>query len=342
MNKYSDKYQHLSPVQKQFIDEKTVSTTMRISKWLSLLVKVSKFDQRNDKIIKRLLVWAIVSFLLAFFSFVSFAVIKENAFYFIALFAVTGVTLLILRGKKKRKDVNNYLRMFFLPILTVLEAKCGSDAKLAATLDFRIPRKAMAPEKSKVGVKKLKLYSPKYIVARVTMKDQAVLEFVVADDIKDFSWKKRSRSGKTKYKRKTKFVHQCLIKMSLPKSEYRYKGSRNRTVSVVEVNEHYQAKAKIKIKAVGQDKMLGVNVFFETMQKIYANFEPINPVGQTTPQKPKGKGRKEVYEEDPGLALDTPYIWYGSAFSTYDYDSFEYSDSGDTLMEDDSVNAFDS
>lgn len=346
MNKYSDKYQHLSPVQKQFIDEKTVSATMKIGKWLALLAKVAKFDQRNDSIIKKLMVAAVVSFVLAFFSIFTLVFLEENALYPIATFAAVGILLLAWRGNKKSKDVNNYLRLFFLPVLGVLEAKCGSEAKLAANLDFRVPRSALTPEKSKVGVRNLKLYSPKYIIARVTMKDQAVLEFVVADDIKDFSWKKRSASGKTKFKSKTKYVHQCLIKITLPKSEYNYKGSTHPAVSVEDVNGHYQAKSKIKIKTVGKDKVLAVGAFFEAMQNIYAQFEPINPVAQIAQEKPESEARKDdqvgMMHDDPALGLATPYIWYGSAFNTYDYDSFDHTDAGDQIMEDDTVTAFDS
>lgn len=341
MNKYSDKYQHLSPAQKQFIDEKTVSTTMRIGKWLALLIKVSQFDHRNDRSIKRMLTWAVISFVLAFFSIFTLAFLEENALYPIVTFAGLGALLLIWRKNKKSKDVNNYLRSFFLPVLNVLEAKCGSDAKLAANLDFRMPRSAMPPTTSKVGVRNLKLYSPKYIIARVTMKDQAVLEFVVADDIKDFSWKKRSASGKTKFKSKTKYVHQCLIKITLPKSEYSYKGATDPAIMVEDVNGHYQAKTKIKVKTVGKDKVLAVGVFFEAMQKIYDQFEPKNPIANAAPEERKD-GNREVMQDDPSMALAAPYIWYGSSFGMYDYDSFEHTETGENVMEDDSVNAFDS
>ncbi|UII19454.1 hypothetical protein [Fulvivirga ligni] len=343
-NKYSEKYKHLSPVQQQFIDEKVVSTTMKIDKWLALLTKVSKFDKRNDDTISSFLKAAIVCFVLTFLSLFSLPFLEVYALIPIGIFLASGIVLLVYRKQLKKRDVNNYLRLFFIPVLNILRAKVGGEAKLSANLDFRIPRTVLTPVKSNVRGRDMKLYSPKYIVARLTMADNAALEFVVADDIKDFRWTKRSASGKTKIKTKTKFVHYCFVKLSLPKSEYQLKKEPAGGITVMDHNGHYLAKAKVKIKTVGKGNVLKVAVFLDTMQKIYSLFQPLNPIydeGKTT--RLERSERDDVDDvEDGAIMMAMPYLWYGSDFDDYDYDGFDYTETGDYVLDDDSVTAFDS
>ena len=47
----------------------------------------------------------------------------------------------------------------------------------------------------------------------------------------------------------------------------------------------------------------------------------------------------EEYEDD---YMFVPYVWYGGYFDQYDYDSFDYSDTGEIMMEDEAANVFDS
>ena len=98
------------------------------------------------------------------------------------------------------KDINNYMRKFFMPVLSILKDKAGEEAKLAASLDFRIPREAIQPQIGQVGIRNVKSYSPNYVRSKVQLKDGAILEFSVADQIHDFSWYKTNARKKRKYK----------------------------------------------------------------------------------------------------------------------------------------------
>ncbi|UII25861.1 hypothetical protein LVD15_21560 [Fulvivirga maritima] len=346
-SKYQEKYKNLSPAQQAFVNEKKVSTTMKIEKWLSLLTKISKFDKRNDAIIKKLLNFCIAFYVLTFLSIFTLAFLGGSAAYLIFSFAAVATALLLYRNKLKKNDMNNYLRLFFIPVLHVLKSKAGGEAKLSANLDFRDPRKALKPVTGKVRGRNMKMYSPKYILGKLSMLDGAALEFVIADDIKDFRWTKRSASGKTKIKRKTKCIHYCFIKLTLPKSEYRLKQGTNPAITITEHNGDYLAKSKIKIKKVGQDQVLDVKVFMETMQAIYNQFEPLNPAPYQEPKQEPAQPQtgatapREDYDDDFAM-MAIPYMWYDSRFDNYDYDSFDYADSGDYAMDDDSVTAFDS
>lgn len=315
---------------------------MRIDRWLSLLTKISKFDKGNDDQIRKATNLMIISFVLAFISIFVTIVIHPLVGIGTMILIVSGIALLIYRNKLRDKDINNYLRQFFIPLLHVLKAKTGGNTKLAANLDFRIPRKVLTPETSKINGRNLKLYSPKYIVGKLTMPDRAILEFVVSDDIKDFTWKKRSASGKTKYKSKTKFVHHCFIKLTLPKDAYTLQNEPPPHISVMEHNGSYLAKAKIKAKTEGKGNVLSVNLFLETMQQLYDLFRPPGEVRKRRHEDDSDDAMHNRYTEDDGVDVMTPYLWYGMTFENYDYDSFDYVDNGDYIMDDGSVTAFDS
>ncbi len=332
-------YDAFSTQQKQFVTEKTISTTLKISKWLRFFANTIRYDELIEASVKRWLTIAIISFIACFLSFFLIAVFGFFTLIGTALLLMLGIVSLTKRKKSKDKDLSNYLRLFFMPVLHVLQKKAGEDARLAASLDFRIPRSAITPAESKVLHKNLKLYQPKYIIAKVTLKDKTVLEFVVADDLKDFNWTKTSSSGKTKFKSKSKVVHHCFIKMTLDKEMYKLKANPSENISIVDHNGSFIAKVKIKIKVIGRKKVLGVNHFFEGLQLVYDQFVPLNPVAEAPPRDEDNNERMDI---DDDVALDTPYIWYGAAFDQYDYDSFDHDDEGDFVMDDGAATVFDS
>ncbi len=214
-------YNSFSEQQKQFVNGKTISTTLRVEKWLGFLAKAVKYDHKIDKKVHLTGTLLGVGIVGAIFSGIGAAIAEELAIASITLvFVLLIIFSVIWRKSLKSKDLDNYLRLFFIPVLSVLAEKAGKDAKLSASLDFRIPRESLTPTESKVRGRNLKLYEPKYIATRVLLKDGVSLEFAVKDDIKDYKWRKRSASGKTKFKNKTKYTHQCFLKMTLPKSEY--------------------------------------------------------------------------------------------------------------------------
>ncbi|MEM7109857.1 MAG: hypothetical protein AAF519_16650 [Bacteroidota bacterium] len=335
MGKASRIYDSLSPQQKQFYKEKTLSTTMKVKQWIAFLSKISTLDKIGDGKILKLLGFGVTAIVLAVIS-VIIALTSEIYEILIGsgILLIAGILMLIKRSAAKKKDINNYLRQFFMPVLNVLKDKAGEDAKLAASLDFRNPRKVLEPVKSTIGTRKQKMYSPTYIMSRLTLKDGTLLEFVVKDDIKDLNWTKRTARGKTKYKKKTKFVHHCFIKMTLAKEEYTWNGTQGDGIEVVDHNGHYQVKTKIKIKKVG-DHVLHVKSFFDTMQAIYALFGPLNPNTSASTVRDDSQEFHDDY-------MFVPYVWYGGYFDQYDYDSFEYSDTGEIMMEDEAANVFDS
>lgn len=340
----SSLYNSFSEQQKQFVDEKTISATLRVEKWLGFLAKTVKYDHKIDKEVSLMgkLTWVGV---IGKIASVIFAFVGENPF--VALGVIPFILLIIFSQVRKKKlhhkDLDNYLRLFFIPVLSILAEKAGKDAKLSASLDFRIPRKSLTPTKSRVRGRNLKLYEPKYIATRVLLKDGVSLEFAVKDDIKDYSWTKRSASGKTKYKSKTKFTHQCFVKMTLPKSEYELSKTPPANIVIEEVGESYVAKNKIKVKVIGTSKVLNPKKLFEGIQQIYDCFLSFR-MGEE-PKRPQEKAQSEYEEEDyyenDNMMLGA-MMWHGDRFDRYDYDNFDYANSNEFMVDDDSVTVFDS
>ena len=90
----------------------------------------------------------------------------------------------------------------------------------------------------------------------------------------------------------------------------------------------------MKIKKTG-NHILHVKAFFDTMQSIYALFQPLNPTVQASTVRDESVEYQDHF-------MTTPYIWYGGYFDQYDYDSFDYSDTGEIMTEDETANVFDS
>lgn len=339
MSKPSELLNSLSEQQRAFVSEKTLSTTMKVKQWNAFLKKVSAYDQLGDKRIKSLT--KIIQFSFAGAVVFLFPSALITPFLLIISLGLVGLALFSMKQKSdlKKKDVSNYLRMFFMPVVDALSQKAGSDARLSATLDFRNPTKALTPEKSKVNGRNLKLYRPTYIIAKVMLLDKTQLEFVVKDDIKDFRWTKRSASGKTKFKRKSKTVHHITLKMTLSRDEYKWLGNRKNETIVRKVGETYLVKHRVKMKMGGGDLTMNVKSFFVAIQKVYDQFEPLKP--RTIGRENREDGVEYDDDMDTAMAVGA-YVWYDSSFDNYDYDSFDYSESGQVMMDDEGATVFDS
>lgn len=337
--KSSQLFESFTEQQRAFVDKKTLSTTLKVKQWKGFLKKVSAYDQLADEQIKSLGKTIQISLIVAVvFVFLSFMI---TPFLLLISLGLGGFGFFKMKERSdlKKRDVNNYLRLFFMPVVDALESKAGSDARLSATLDFRNPTKALTPEKSKVNGRNLSLYQPTYIIAKVTLLDKTQLEFVVKDDIKDFRWTKRSASGKTKFKRKCKTVHHILLKMTLSKDEYKWLGQTKSDTSVSDVVGAYLVKHRVKMKMGGGNLTMNVKSFFVAMQKVYDQFEPLNPRAT----RRDDDGDEAEYDDDMDTAMAVgAYVWFDSSFDNYDYDSFDYSDNDQVMMDDEGATVFDS
>ncbi|MDN5203663.1 hypothetical protein QQ008_19900 [Fulvivirgaceae bacterium BMA10] len=336
-------YNSLSPQQKQFIKEKTISSTFTIRKWLGFLNKAVAYDTFGDKALKRMNVWLVVLIVFTVISSIFVTVIvAESGQAFLILLPIILIALIIFQSmriaKFKHRNLNNYLRLFFFPLLEVLKNKAGENAKLSANLDFRVPRKALTPDKHKVNGRNLKLYQPKHILGSVMLLDGSYLDFIVGDDIKDFSYWKTSSSGKRKYKTKSKIVHRYFIKMTIPKEKYELK-STNLPAEILfsEDNGNYIFKLKGKSKISGKNHVLPVKTFFGSIEYIYSFLVERN--GYQTERTEAIEHERDEPLIDPILPM---VMWSGGYFDSYDYETFDYEDETQYMTDDGNATIFDS
>ena len=136
--------------QKEFANKKTISSTLKIEAWQSFLSKIALYDKKLDKNRSTWRGVGIGAAFLGFFLFF-FSMALEPLLLLATGFVVWVCIYSFTQAKKlTSKDISNFMREFFLPVLHVLGQKAGLQAKLSATLDFRIPQNVLTPETSKV------------------------------------------------------------------------------------------------------------------------------------------------------------------------------------------------
>jgi len=325
--------ERLTRQQQQFYKEKTMSNTMKIKDWIGFMGIVAELDKKGDRTIKNLSDYITACVVLAVILF--FATIISQYFQLligIPVLIFLGIVIYISKKRLENEDLNNYMRSFFLPVLHILKDKAGEKAKLSAKVDFRNPRKAAKPQKSKVNGRSQSLYMPTYITARIAFKDKVLFGFMLKEDIKDLTWTKRNYNGKVKRKSKTKLVHHCMFNFSFPKSEYLWLGNKKENCFITTEEDRYIVKSRIKIKKLG-DHHWHVKDFIEEIKTIYALFKPLNHVTE--------EYEANVHEGEEEIIL-APYVWYGGYFDRYDYDSFDHTHYEHEAYEESGASVFDS
>lgn len=179
------------------------------------------------------------------------------------------------------------------------------------------------------------MYSPVFILAKSKLLDGVSLHFALQDKIRDLKWSKTNSRGKVKYKSKTKTVHNLLIKMSFPKTRYRWNGETKEGLVIKKHRDHYEAKMKLKIKKVGEH-LLSVKYLFEAIQSVYYQFEPTK-LSQTNHSE-----EVVISSEEEGSEDLAPFIWQSSYFDDYDYDSVDVQNGSEVPYEQNENSVFDS
>ena len=206
IKKANEFYNQLNASQKKFVDEKTISSTMSIEKWIGFLAKAAAYDEYGNKARKSMNTKTIVFFR----SWVYFHI------YHLCIYLLGGhhdpvfcscFSFNIKKRKNSPERSQQLLTIVFFPLLDILSKKAGNEAKLSAQLDFRIPSKAQERKKYEANGRKIQEYAQNFIMAKLMLQDGSKLEFVISDNFIEQSYWKTSASGKRKHKTKTKTVH---------------------------------------------------------------------------------------------------------------------------------------
>ena len=331
-------YQELTPQQKHFVDNKTINTTLSLRHWISFLTKASAYDAYADKARTTLMI-RIVILAIGSLGSVMTAFSMEN-YYLLGIPVILGLLLvnaIQARQRFVRRDINNYLRLFFMPFLETIRQKAGDEAKLSASLDFRDPFKAIAPQPEEVMIagrkRDVKLYEPKLVIAGVTLSDDSYLETVLLDEIRKISY--RNANGKSKSKTKT--LHRLFIRLSVSKNVYaRADSTLPAHIELSETADHYVFKLKHKEKEQTYG-ILTPGVFFSALTSLYQYLQPLRGTAVEGLSAASTEASVPMSTSRTAEAL----VWNDVIFNSYDYDSVSRRDSsvGDS---DESRNIFDS
>jgi len=327
-------YRELTHQQKHFVDNKTINTTMSVKHWIAFLKKASDYDEYADKARTRLTQYIVLlcmgliaSGIVAFNLYDADNIYNNYAIVVSALIVVLIIRAAQIRSDFSRRDINNYLRLFFMPFLDVINSKAGEEARLSASLDLRDPFKGIKPERAdyeRGGRKrKVQLYEHKVIVAGVTLSDNSHLETALVDEIRKISY--RNANGKSKSKSKT--LHRVFIRLSANKQVYKLrKTAVPGNVEFTEDENHFIFKLKEKHKEQVYS-ILNLATFFSWLGKLYAMVEPVSAQDGTAAQIQSIEG----LPTEPGVVgqkLAQAVIWDDLIFDRYDYDSVTRQGSG--------------
>jgi hypothetical protein len=346
-------YDGLSPQEKRFIDDKTMSTTWTVKNWITFLQRASAYDAYRDKHAKGSVAMIVVFIILTIISSIAYYQLQDPLIIIAPTsLAIITVWLFMRMSTMKSRDLNNYLRLFFMPFLTVMKDLAGEEAKLSAAVDFRDPLRNIKPMASKVSGRNIKTYEAKYIAAKILLRDGAYLETVVADDIKEISY----RNPRGKYKSKKKTVHHYFQRLTLPKSTYKLKGLKLLSnMQMEETADGYVFKLKGKGKILNYD-ILTLQEYMQGIKNIYNQVQNINeppadlnkPVNTPLPNSSNAPVNKisnaGVGGADAGIDPLLPaYMMSSDYFDRNDFNSMRDRDDMNRLSDDDTkMNIFDS
>jgi len=265
-------YSSLSKEQKVFVKEKKTEDTQSIAKWLKFLAKAAAYDEYGDEGRKKLKGILIVLWLLLVAAIVLVFILDYGFTYWNIGVILVIVLLLIFYhtsfAKLRQRDLTNQLRLLFVPMLHILSFKAGTNAKLSAKLDFSNYLKGKPESESKEGPRKIKLFQPKFILGKVRLLDESLMEFVIGDDHRKLTIKKRSSSGKTKIKNKHKITHYAFLKMSFPKVNYMLSDTPG-GAAIVEEDEYIVSKRKLKVKTEDKESVMNIEDFLALVDELY-------------------------------------------------------------------------
>lgn len=346
-------YDALSPQEKRFIEDKTMSSTLSVKNWITFLQRASAYDAHRDKHAASSTGWIVLLIILTIISSIAYFQLQEPLLIIApTLSAIMAAWLIMKKSTVQKRDLNNYLRLFFMPFLNVMKDLAGEETKLSAAVDFRDPLRNIKPTSSNISGRNIELYEAKYIAAKILLRDGAYLETVVADDIKKISY----RNPRGKYKSKMKTVHHYFQRLTLPKNTYMLKGIKLLShMQLEETADSYVFKLKGKGKILDYN-ILSLQEYMQGIKQIYNQVQNVNepppdlskPVNTPLPNATNAPVNKLSNAgsggQESGLDPMLPaYMMSSDYFDRNDFNSMRDRDDMDRLSNDDvKMNIFDS
>jgi hypothetical protein len=193
------RFQSLNPEQKAFLREKQIHATQKRQTWMDFLAPLCEVDAALDKVRRLLIVILVLSLLVS----VGCAFMLESPIPLAGLILVP-VTL-IARYRIKRWDIPSAPRSYLLPLLALLQEETDANGDVEIKLDLQgYAQKAKWISKEGPSHNTLETYLDPWMQAKVALSDGSQLSWEFEDKVLKRHRRKRSSSGKTKWKTKIK------------------------------------------------------------------------------------------------------------------------------------------
>jgi hypothetical protein len=210
----------LSPAAQQAVDAKHVAGRRKVKDWIGLIKELAEFDAVSDQLQKRASNFMILGIVVLIAGAIGFAVAASHGGGFLsvlcALLGVAGIALAVYHGLRwsrfKKVDLANDFRACVPPLLDVLAEDMEDKAKVKMELDMAGIGKSKQVKKGKIDPGRFRkvietIYQDPWCSLTAPLVDgsQAVLNIENQFIAHERHWTKRSRSGKIKFKSKTKW-----------------------------------------------------------------------------------------------------------------------------------------
>jgi hypothetical protein len=224
-------YQSLTPDQKLFIKERTVEGTTTPDEWLKLFSKVAEYDSLRDSSASAFggagcgcLALGILLFIIG---------VSTVALLPVAILFIIVAIILATFFFKRRKDVPNHLRLFVVPLISILREEMHTGEHLYLRLDLRggtTPDKLYSKELSKSGLRlqtkgskiKEEYFQDPWLASSAKLADGTRLQMRVIDRVRKREEGKIRTSGKYKIKTKYKIKSRVEARLQFKRTKYAF------------------------------------------------------------------------------------------------------------------------
>jgi hypothetical protein len=316
INQAYDVFENFSPEQKQIIENKKIIGKHSPTEWLSLVSELMKYDQAHDELVDKVknIRWRNLSrnigclgvgiFIITTMVLEGFLEIGIPVIYYIGFLGIViiapilhrispqGQLLATLNTKlKKLENVNlpNFFRDIIVPILVILreEMRANQPLLLEVNLDspaFHTGEDTLKPgfvTKTNYHLKSTKYSEHVWFKFSGKLHDGSAIRCEVNHVARERYFVKHKRKGnKTKYKYNIKLTHD--IRLVLPKSEYQYQPSDDKTFQYTETEKAHVFRLKSPQKIKGSSMVAGNNLpssldrILGHVKHIYTQVKPVN------------------------------------------------------------------
>jgi hypothetical protein len=214
---------------------KATEGALPFSQWIKLLKVLDKLDRECEAGKRKayqkggmFLVIAVISIALVFLNPL-LAIVP-------ILLLIPGIAFLVRGSKFAKYDADNRLRLFLLPLLAIMKGDINKNAKVNISInlnklksrDFQTVERALPRSGNTIGGKDI-FYEQDWMTLSMAFSDGTAVQIKATDLLRVRKMRKRSMSGKTKYKTKMKFKRTFRVATKFQKDVYQMKDGKTAT-----------------------------------------------------------------------------------------------------------------